>query len=168
MNANPSAQLEAIRVHYDRGYALVCGFGLLSLSWALAFFLDDDLCWIAAALCALYCMHVSNAKQAWTDAKTAAHLEIMSPGLLHIYPVQRGQYFECDAEVQLPDGSAWHYPNARWAFPCTEPEPCLCYFKPGIAWPVLITSEQDIVIADHRPSPIQHGQQRLQGHPNAA
>lgn len=155
MNANLIASLESLRNRYDRGPALILGFSLLLLSWLAAFVFDNDLCIIAAAACAFFCMHVSNAKQSWTDARTAAEIGDTCSGLIRIYVVRRGQYFQCDAEVQVSDTATWRYENVKWAFPCLDHEPCVCYFKPGVVWPVLVVSGNDMVLADHKPCQVE-------------
>lgn len=153
MHHDIAAALDALRPRHDRRAALALGMGLLLLCWVLVFTLNNDWCIIAAALCTLYCMHVSNAAQAWRNASDAMHLGICRPAEVRIELEPREDHFQCYATVWVEGLGTWRYANVGPALPSGTPEPCRCYFKPGTPWPVLLVTEHAVLIAPQRPVP---------------
>lgn len=148
-----AASLDALRTRHDRRAALALGMGLLLLSWGSVFTLNSDGCIIAAALCTLYCMHVSNAAQAWRNASEAARLGLYRAAKVLIELEPHKDHFRCHATVWVEGQGAWHYANVGDVLPNHSPEPCRCYFKPGMPWPVLLVTEHAVLIPPHRPVP---------------
>lgn len=151
MHKDLDTALHCLHQRFNRNATLMWGFGLLALCWTLAFVLEDDMCLIAGALGALFCLHVASKAQAWQDARWAASQGICRDGLMTIQVISKGEDYACRATVRVPGIGAWEYPNIARTIPHATAVHCRCYFKPGIAWPVLVTSEHDCVIPESTP-----------------
>jgi hypothetical protein len=153
MHHDIAAALDALRTRHDRRAALALGIGLLLLSWGSVFTLDSDGCIAAAALCTLFCMHVSNAAQAWRNASEAARLGMYRAAQVLVELEPREDHFQCHATVWVEGLGTWRYANVGPALPSGTPEPGRVYFKPGTPWPVLVVTEHAVLIAGQRPTP---------------
>lgn len=163
MQHDLDAALHSLHQRFNRNAALAWGFGLLALCWSLAFLLENDLCLIAGAMCAFFCLHVASKAQAWRDAHWAAQQGICHDGLLKIQVVSKGEDYMCHASVLVAGIGRWEYPNIGRTIPHATAEHCRCYFKPGIAWPVLVVSDHDCVIPAHTPRWIADDAQHWEG-----
>lgn len=159
MNNDLNVVLDAIHRRRNRNAALIAAFGLMALCLSLAFVLDDDLCIIASPFCALLCMYLSNQAQAWRDARIAVQLGKCQEAWLTVRLIPKGEHYEGCATVHVENQGSWEFADVGHVLPSHSPQSCRCYFRPGIEWPVLVTSDLIVIVPEFIPKRLDHNEQ---------